>query len=422
MEFVGSSISIASNVMNLLEPNWLKSNQWHQVNILNNTFGSFKSMSLENPTLGVDNFQCSIHHNSFTELQENSFKSISDKCQFTELLFKQNCACNFHTWLGKLFDKAVPLKKLQSESFCTLDSNDTLFRCLKAETVKFDQYHDEICSRKKSKLKCASVKVDKMNVKFIDSKVLSNDFEWMDYIHYICAAAVGVILLSCVCTVIMVRKKSRNVASDHYTQGSMNRQTDLMQLNQSEGPPSYEASLRCTKTFSNRDHVIIKRTLETMKQKQPEEKYEMVFNNTKRLLHEQLNEYEKVRIIGDIVQTIGECENCGEDFVAFTDILYKHLAPDANTTVRTTTVLRPQPSNDDLYAEPTSPQNARANSKVNSEHIYAEPTVLTQQQTMIPLLLANNYSNPVDNNANSDNNNSSNLYSEPVIHGNVVGE
>jgi hypothetical protein len=41
--------------------------------------------------------------------------------------------------------------------------------------------------------------------------------------------------------------------------------------------------------------------------------------------------------------------------------------------------------------------------------------VLTQQQTMMPLLLANNYSNPLDSNVNG-NNNHQHLYSEPVIH------
>ena len=417
MEFAGSSILIAHNKINLLGANWLKSHQWHQVNVLNNSLGSFHSMSLENPTTDVEDFQCNFHHISFTEVQPGGFRSISNKCKFTELLFKQQCACNFHNWLEKLFDKSMSLKKIQSESFCSLDSNDTLFRCLRAETVNYDQYHDEICSRKKSKLKCNRLKVDKIDVRFIDSKVISNDFDWTDYTHYLITGVICVLLVLCCCVTIIVRKKSRNTASDHCST-TMQPRTDLSQLNQSEGPPSYEASLHPIKSFSNRDHIIIRKTLETMKQKQPEEKYEIVFNNTKRLLHEQLNEYEKVKIIGDIVQTIGECENCGEDFVAFTDILYKHLAPDSNNTTRTTAIHRPQPPNYGFYAEPSSSQTQNA-SKNNSEHIYAEPTVLTQQQTMTPLLLANNYSNPVDNNV--INNNSSNLYSEPVIR-ELIGE
>lgn len=407
---------IVDNKINFLGPDWLKANQWHKVTVRNNTFGSFDSISLESPTATLGDVQCTFHHNSFTKLQPDSFKSISEKCHFTELMFKQNCACNFNKWLETIFHKSI-VKPLESESFCSLDTSDTLLKCLKAETVKFDQYRDEICKGKRTKLKCDRVKVDKIDAKFIDSKVLSDDYDWMEYIHYIVIGAVLAILIPCACITIMVRRKSRNIASDHYAQGTMHRQTDLQQLNQSEGPPSYEASLRSTKTFSNRDHIIIKRTLETMKQKQPEDRYELVYNNTKRLLHEHLNEYEKVRIIGDIVQTIGECENSGEDFVAFTDILYKHLAPDTTTTVRTTTVPRPQQPIDDLYAEPGQPQNAGR--KANSEHIYAEPTVLTQQQTMVPLLLANNYSNPLDSNVNGNNNN---LYSEPVIQVAAVGE
>jgi hypothetical protein len=421
MEFAGIEVNIAHNKINFMGPNWLKSHQWSKVGVFNNTFGSFDSISLESP--GAEgSLRCTFHHNSFTKIQPNSFKMINEKCAFTELMFKENCACNFDKWLTKLFDKSVDLKMLKTESFCSLDTNDMLFQCLKAETVKFNQYHSEICSRKKSKLKCDRVNVDKIDAKFIDPKVLSDDFDWMEYMHYIIAAGVCALLVPCICITIAVRRKSRSVASDHYANGTMHHQTDLLQLNQSEGPPSYEASLRSTKTFSVRDHTIIKRTLETMKQKQPNDKYELVYNNTKRLLHEHLNEYEKVRIIGDIVQTIGECENCGEDFVAFTDILYKHLAPDMTTTVRNTTVPRPQLQPiDDLYAEPGLPQNTRDPTKVNSEHIYAEPTVLMQQQTMIPLLLANNYSNPVDNNVGGVNNNN-NVYSEPIIHEAIVGE
>lgn len=413
IDFDGGSVSIAHNKLSKLGSNWLKSQQWHKVNVLNNTFGIFDSLQLENPT--SENVECTFKKNSFTQVQPDSFKSISGKCQFTELIFKQNCACSFHKWLEKLFLKTIPLKQLQSESFCSLDTNDILLHCLKAETVKYNQYYEEICRGKPKKLKCDRVKVETNDGNFFDSKVLSDDIDWMEYIHYIIGGVACLVIASCLCIVMNVRRKSRNIASDHYAHGTMHRQTDLLQLNQSEGPPSYEASLRSNKIFSNHDHIIIKRTLELMKQKQPKDKYELVYNHTKRLLHEHINEYEKVRIIGDIVQTIGECENSGEDFVAFTDILYKHLAPDTTTTPRTATAAR-APTLDDLYAEPRLPQS---NATPSKEHIYAEPTVLSQQQTMVPLLLANNYSKPLDNNIGIINNN---LYSEPVIHENKVGE
>ena len=419
MEFVGVEVNVAHNKINFMGQNWLKTHQWSKVAFFNNTFGSFDSVSLENP--GVDSgLRCTLHHNSFTKVQPKSFRSINGQCTFSELMFKENCACNFDFYLKARFDTSLDIKKLRAESFCSLDTSDILYRCLKAEAVKYNQYYSEMCSNKKSKLKCDRVNVDKIDAKFIDPKVLTDDFDWMEYINYIIGACICILLVPCVCITIAVRRKTRNVGSDHYAHDTRNHQTDLQQLNQTEGPPSYEASLRSTKTFSNHDHIIIKRTLETMKQKQPEEKYELVYNNTKRLLHEHLNEYEKVRIIGDIVQIIGECENSGEDFVAFTDILYKHLAPETTTAVRTTVPRQQQPLND-LYAEPNLPQNTRDPAKVNSEHIYAEPTVLMQQQTMIPLLLANNYSNPVDNNAAEAIINN-NVYSEPIIHEQNVGK
>lgn len=283
-------------------------------------------------------------------------------------------------------------------------------RCLKAETVKFEQYHEEICKGKRVKLKCNRVKVDKIDAKFIDSKVLSDEFEWMDYINYIIPAAVCAALFPCVCFALAVRRKSRNTVLRQETR----HQTDLLHFNPSEAPPSYEASLRPRKIFSNRDQVIIKRTLETMKQKQPEEKFEIVHQNTKRLLSEHLNEYETVKIIGDIVQTLGECEDSA-DFVAFTDILYKHLAPDTTTTLQLPNHQRPQDTDNALYIEPGL--LLTGSSKSNAEHIYAEPTVLSQQHTMIPLLLANNYSSPLDSSTSNNN-----LYSEPVNHDSNVGE
>lgn len=141
-----------------------------------------------------------------------------------------------------------------------------------------------------------------------------------------------------------------------------------------------------------------------MKEKQPQEKYELVYNNTKHLLNDTMTEYEKVRIIGDIVQIIGECENSGEDFVAFTDILYKHLAPDHTENVITVVPTHQTP--EVVYAEPIL-----QGPKSLNDHIYAEPANLSRKQTMMPLLLANNYSSPLD-----DNPSNTNEYSEPITH------
>lgn len=421
IEFIGATVKISHNIINKMSENWLKVSEASSITVMNNTFGSFNSMTLE----GSSNVSCTFYHNKFTKIEPNSFKSITRKCPFKQMIFHENCQCKFREWLSEFFDKSTSLKDIEVESYCRLNNDDVLMRCLNAETVKYEQYYDHICSKtakRKTKLNCGKVKVDKIATKFVDPKVLSDDFDWLDYIEYVIVAAILILFLPCLC-ILVSRKRKTSRRETNYEQTNINfHHTDLMQLSQSEGPPSYEASLRSTKSFSNHDRIIIKQTLDTMKQKQPEEKYEIVHNNTHRLLHEHLNEYEKVKIIGDIVQTISDCENSGEDFVAFTDILYKHLAPDTTTTVRTTTASRLHQQPDQLYSEPVLPQsvaappiaNTRPASKTNSEHIYAEPTVLAQQQTLMPLLLANNYSNPLDSNVNGGNN--QHLYSEPVIH------
>lgn len=417
IEFVGATVKMSHNTINRMGENWFKVTEASSITIMNNTFGNFDAMTLE----GSSNMSCSIFHNKFTIIEPNSFKQVTRKCVYKKMIFHENCQCKFTAWLSGFFDRSTSLKDIELESYCRLNNDDVLMRCLNAETVKYEQYYDQICSKtakRKTKLNCGKVKVDKIATTFVDPKILSDDFDYMDYIEYIVGGVICLFILLCFC--IIVSKKKRPIRhEDNYNPTNITfHHTDLMHLNQSEGPPSYEASLRSTKSFSNHDRIIIKQTLETMKQKQPQEKYELVQNNTHRLLHEHLNEYEKVKIIGDIVQTISDCENAGEDFVAFTDILYKHLAPDTTTTVRSTTALRlnQQTNADQLYSEPVLPQAIRHPSKTNSEHIYAEPTMLTQQQTMVPLLLANNYSNPLDSNANNATSNNNNLYSEPVIH------
>jgi hypothetical protein len=412
IEFSGADINIKHNLINRMGEKWLKVSEAGTIKIMNNTFGKFDSIQLE----GAANMSCDIYHNRFTEIQSDSLNLISSKCSFKQLIFHRVCDCSFKKWLSEISSRSV-----ESESYCRLKHNDPLIVCLNAETVKYEEYHEQQCSKsknRKSKVICDKLKnIPKLDAKFVDPKVLSDDFDWIDNIQYIAIGALLIFLIPCICMTIICKRKTRR--EENFSPSTdIFHQTDLLHLNQSEGPPSYEASLRSTKSFSNHDRIIIKQTLETMKQKQPEDKYELVHNNTQRLLHEHLNEYEKVKIIGDIVQIIGECENCGEDFVAFTDILYKHLAPDTTTALRNTTASRIQHPIDDLYSEPVLPQAAREQAKTHSEHIYAEPTMLTQQQTREPLLLSNNYSHPLDTNMN--NINSTNLYSEPILHDTIA--
>lgn len=139
-----------------MSENWLKVSEASSITVMNNTFGSFNSMTLE----GSSNVTCNFYHNKFTTIEPSSFKSITRKCPFRQMIFHENCQCKFREWLTPFFDKATSLRDIEAESFCRLNNDDVLMRCLNAETVKYEQYYDQICSKnakRKTNLNCKKV-------------------------------------------------------------------------------------------------------------------------------------------------------------------------------------------------------------------------------------------------------------------------
>jgi hypothetical protein len=346
-----------------------------------------------------------------TITSDDSFKTIKKQCRMKELIFYKECNCDFESWLKKIFfDAKQSINELRQESNCRIDS--TLKLCFKSEIIKYGQYYERICKNSQA-LDCKNP-IDKKNGTFIRPHELTENGGWRQYMYHIiagigCSVVIIISLMGFIaCRNKAICYKDPQVEDDPYITNIPQHDIHTDQL-----PPSYHSSMRSIKTFSNKDHLVIKRTLEIMKEKQPTDKYDIVHDNTKRLLNETLNEYEKVRIIGDIVQVIAECENSGEDFVAFTDILYKHLAPDTRENViQVPQPIQLEPNNQEIvYSEPVLHQQ-QSETMINPkphEHIYAEPANLMQQQTMIPLLLANNYSSPLD-----DKDENTNEYSEPI--------
>jgi hypothetical protein len=160
---------------------------------------------------------------------------------------------------------------------------------------------------------------------------------------------------------------------------------------------SQRSANKTLKSFSKEDRLIIHQTLEKIKDKQSPETYGQILGYTRRLLTGNFTETEKVLVIGEIVRKLSECENCGDDFVAFTDILYKHLAPTSETV------------NESEYAEPMTlihlppPEGETHLTSVGdrvTDHIYAELNCAQQP------LLVNEYAAPADL--------SDALYSEPI--------
>jgi uncharacterized membrane protein len=110
-----------------------------------------------------------------------------------------------------------------------------------------------------------------------------------------------------------------------------------------------------TNQFSDDDRLVIRESLEQIKKKQPEI-FATISENTRKLLEQSLTETEKVLTIGEIVRVMDDCQFVSDNMaiVAFTDILYKHLAPQNNnqsislSSTDETNLLEP----DHVYAEP----------------------------------------------------------------------
>lgn len=158
--------------------------------------------------------------------------------------------------------------------------------------------------------------------------------------------------------------------------------------NATQMPLMLMLAMKPSKSFSADDRVIIRQTLHEMRGRYEGHLYDQVYNNTVKVLNGGLEEAEKVRAIGEIVEALRECQQkMGGDFVAFTDILYRQLVADADA----------MQAEDPVYAELTDgavdETAAAAEAALGGDHIYAEP-----QHLQLPLLTSE-YAWPLDRDA-----------------------
>lgn len=318
---------------------------------------------------------CIIEKNSITLPEPMSLDNPN--CIISETYFYQQCTCNF-AWI-----KALSKVDLKKSSSCRIQ--DIWERCLGAEVFNVMQFDYETCRPNGKFLDCVELQKKKKpstDERFTDPKLLHHETTKKDIFLYI---YIGVGTICALFVLILVVLSSR--------QYYLRRKLPPIPLSDVQSNQNTISQMKGSKSFSNDDRRIISQTLETMRTKHTREQYDQVYNNTKKLLEGNLTESEKVLTIGDIVRTIEECQNTGEDFVAFTGILYNHLAPkDSN-------------QNDPVYSEPMLLRGAHSNDEDGQtilDHIYAEPSSVQQP------LLTNEYATPLDRRNES-------VYSEPVL-------
>lgn len=363
--------SVSNNTFIRLGHQWLRLKEYGNVTIVNNSFGDYNKIVI-GPT--KNHVQCLFAHNSITKTAPNSFDNMNSLCILQQILFKEVCACGF-SWLG---DTKMDIR---SESYCTV--GDTLKHCFNSTLFNVAKYEAEICNPAVSTLNCAKNKaknpIDAHFVNLDEEKGFNKIWIWASIISFLILCMTVVLVI--ICCKIWRRKSSSP--------------TSMTELSSTQQNVAYGNQ----HVFSDGDRAIIAQTLKQMKEKYPREVYDQVYNNTKKLTDGNLGELEIVRTIGEIVKTLDECQNPGDDFVAFTDILYKHLAPKNNN------------QQDPIYAIPDlttaeTSSNETETGMTNLDHIYAEPHSVQQP------LLTNEYSSPLDRDELG------NLYSEPInVHG-----
>lgn len=317
---------------------------------------------------------CIFDKNSITEPKQDSLNNHD--CSFYDTNFYKPCSCSFG-WIRELSKQ-----DLKKSSFCRVE--DLMARCLNSTIFNIYEYDIQTCRNNSKIVDCIAMQKKKpiSNPSFINPNILERESKH-DIFTYIYIGIIAVtIIFALLISVLTVRR---------YCKGK-NRSPQVT-ISEGQSNQNTISQMKNSKSFSHDDRRIINQTLKIMLQKHTREQYDQVYNNTKKLLEGNLTETEKVRTIGDIVQTIEECQNAGEDFVAFTGILYNHLASkDGN-------------QNDPVYAEPMMLQDARIadeDGQTILDHIYAEPSSVQQP------LLTNEYATPLDRRNES-------VYSEPVL-------
>ncbi|GAB0089306.1 uncharacterized protein DMENIID0001_038250 [Sergentomyia squamirostris] len=367
---------ISFNIIRTTDHHWLRLKDFSNIEFNNNSFGHFSHVNLQER---ADKGRCEFVRNSITTAEDGSMR-LAQNCTIKDVLFSNLCTdCNLK-WLKKLAPKNF--ESLRDKSYCSVDQ--PLKYCFNNSIIKVTTYYREVCSNESTKIDCIKAQQEpKVEVNFIKPDKGSNGKTNMIMIIIIIVISAIILFLLVTILIVCVRRKTRR-----------HDQAELITASAEHSHHSTERVPKALRIFTPEDRLIINQTLEKMKTKHPPEKYDQVYNNTQKLMTGGLTESEKVLTIGEVVRTLSECENTGEDFVAFTDILYKHLAPkDSN-------------QNDPVYAEPNlipSNDHDDRTTQLDLNHIYAEPNSVQQP------LLNNEYAFPVDRNTDSGH------YTEPVL-------
>lgn len=386
MSVTSITVQIINNTIHFLERFWIRIEHWSNVTVAQNRFGEYNQMMVERNDQSSKPVNCLFENNFITVPQLGSLNFKSPYCRVREISFNQPCTCN-----STLFNQ-LALNDYRTQYYCTIDA--TLAHCFNATLFNVLDYERKICDDS-TKIDCLQTTV---NIKRDGSFINLNDIiKNSKKLFYICLMA-G--LLTALVLVIMLFYSIRCYMKKDVTNSPARDMVIMASL--------HPLTPKKSSMFSHSDLVVIQETLDRLKEKYPSEVYDQVHNNTKKLIVGDLQEAEKVGIIGEIVKTLVDCPDMGTEMVAFTNILYNHLEPAQEDRIYFEPDEALNASNNGLYAISGNQLGATGN---NGDPIYAEPNTV-----QLPLL-KNEYMQPADR-AETD---ATPLYTEPVFDSSVKG-
>lgn len=421
--------TVSDNTIGHAAPLWLNLSGWQRVRIERNRFGIYSRAQLA--AQPVNPIECRFANNLITEPGgEDSLYFEYGQCAVRNVTFAKRCECDA-LWPRGLFRNG-PKDGQLADINCAVD--DTVAECYNTTHMVWTEFRAAVCTRSTRFAECEqrelASKRTRMDISGFAEVAsgggggLFGGVDLQQVVIVVGSTALLVVLLIAVGMVCNRIKRGdaggngrRRTADGDDGQGNVTCSEQILtrcdatalaareanafrsvDRNATQMPLMLMLAMKPSKSFSADDRVIIRQTLHEMRGRYEGHLYDQVYNNTVKVLNGGLEEADKVRAIGEIVEALRECQQKrGGDFVAFTDILYRQLVADADGMA----VVGGGSTDDPVYAELTdgvvdeaaAVTAAAAAAALSGDHIYAEP-----QHLQLPLLTSE-YAWPLDRDA-----------------------
>uniref|UniRef100_A0A2M3Z0F7 Uncharacterized protein n=1 Tax=Anopheles braziliensis TaxID=58242 RepID=A0A2M3Z0F7_9DIPT len=353
LAFTSVRTSIRNNFIVRTGKDWLNQTEWTNVTITGNSFGEFDGFSLSSkPVPGAASQHCVFGNNTLTKAHARSF-SFGQHCRMDALHFARICDCAYDSWLGELF--GLPATAAVSEPMTSVAScqvEESLRYCFNQsgdghggteQRVNVHYFLNEFCRQQGSE-KCSSYAAAGSGqeahqkhhkpppmVPFdaIDSLDNAEQNSWLPGNGIWVVVGVGVILLFLLCTALaMLSRKRCGQRETGETPESMTTRSNHYLVSQQREPITHNGS-----SFTSLQRRVIVTSLDWVRESfghkvwcEIDAPMQQLLNPPNGVPHD---EEEKVRLIGLIIQSLNDHHITGDQMVALTDILYRHLGPPA---------------------------------------------------------------------------------------------